>query len=745
MNRSFSWPGLVEVVFIWMVLTPLVALSSTLNYQGRIAVDGDNYTGPGYFRFALLNDDGDILWTNAGEQPNEPSIALTLDINNGLFQVELGNDELMEPIPPLTFHERVLWLRTWFSDGGMFEQLSPDVRVNALDFARFNTGRTLIVDQNGGGAFRELQPAINAYSEGGYDIILIKPGVYHGAITIPTNTHAFIRGESKHAVWLTSDEALFTMSLNSTIEIENVTLSAAPVLSDADLPGEDEIWEGTFSARQCIFIRSEAYGPVVDLQIMGMVELVDCALYNPVGGSIFEVSGNSSLHVARSKLETEFGPALVAANGFVQMESCDFYCHNGPAVQVSGETGYLRVMQSYLSSTTHPALEARERVNARFVNSRFRSDEPDVPTVLIQDIDGGMEFRECEIVPWSSGPVIVLQGGTAWVRFENTSIDARNGTGLLLDNYEGHVLLDHSRINTQNAPALELIASEEGVEEVFANLHYTSIYTGKGVGSHEAPDAIVLRNMGVEEEAHVEVRLYATRVEGFARDGVRLEGPGRAEIGMEAGSMVDALRNGITAMGGGVVFIDGSEVVGEEGYGIQLAGPALMFAMNARIGGEEGGLRLDYDDDSMAMIDRSNLMSFDGPPLTVQGGRVMVNQTTALFGLAPGVVIGNPDTQVRFSHCVFANIETLFGEESDVPAVRLLADGEDNTASPIFMACTFEPDAGAEFSIDAEAAATITLVNSVLTRPYNSEYITLDVKLIRDDFGNTLLGASEVD
>ncbi len=734
---------------IWagVALAPWVEAGPTLNYQGRIAVDGTNFTGSGQFRFALLNEDGDILWTNAGEQPDEPMIALTVDVNNGLFQVELGNpDQLMEPIPPLTFHERVLWLRTWFSDGGLFEQLSPDVRVNALDFARFNTGRTLIVDQNGGGAFTELQSAINAYSEGGYDIILIKPGVYHGAITIPTNTHAFIRGESKHAVWLTHDEALFTMSLNSTIEIENVTLSGAPVLSDSDLPGEDPIWEGSFNARHCIFIRSEGNGPVVDLQVMGNVELVDCALYNPVGGSILDVSGNSSLHVARSKLETEFGPALVAANGFVQMESCDFYCHNGPAIEVSGETGYLRVMQSYLSSTTHPALEAHERVNARFANCRFRSDNPDNPTVRTSDLNGTLEFRECEIgISSEGGPAVVLHRGGAHVRFENSFIRAINDSGLILDNHEGFVLVDHSRINTENAPAMKLIASEEGVEEVYAHLNYSSIYTGEGDGTHDHADAIVVRNMGVEEDSFVDVRLYATRVEGFARDGVRLEGPGGAEIGMEAGSMVDALRNGITAMDGGFVFIDGSQVVGEEGYGIQLAGPALMFAMNARIGGEEGGLWLDYDDDSMAMIDRSNLMSFDGPPLTVQGGRVMVNQTTALFGFAPGVVIGNPDTQVRFSHCVFANIETLFGEGSNVPAVWLLADGEGDTPAPVFLACTFEPDASADYAIDASpeaTGATITLVNSVLTRPYNSERITLDGTPVTDAFGNTVLSAT---
>ncbi len=707
----------------------------TLNYQGRIAVDGANFTGTGYFRFALLNNTADILWTQDGNQPDAPMMALAIEVNNGLFNVELGDEGLMETIPSLVFHERLLLLRTWFSDDGItFEQLNPDVRVQTLDFARFNTGRTLVVDQHGGGAFPDLQSAINAFAGGGYDLILVKQGYYEGALEIPTNSHVVIRGENRHSVWISSDETLLNMSLSSIVEIENLTLSGAPVIRDEQLPGEDD-WEAAVYIRNCDLRRSSGEGAIIELDVGGDVHLFDCHLLHQEVGEIVRMGGGGSFHAAHSQFDAEAGSVLVAENGFIRIESCEFLSNGGPGVVLGGGNVYLRLIHSPVSSLSHAALLAIGQVNGRFIGVDFRSDEPDVPTIQAENISGGLQFRACEIgITSGTGPAVVLNGGTAGIRFDSCSIRSIDGVALLLENYEGGVDVDHTRIHTQNSPAIELLASEPEVD-VHVQLAYSKVNVSPGAGTDPEADAIVLRNTG-EKDAFVEVKLYASLVEGFARDGVRLEGPD-VEIVLEAGSMIDAERNGITALDGGGVFIDDSGVAADEGYGIRLAGLGFLFVLNARMSGEQGGLWLDYDEESIAFIDRSFLLSFDGPPLTLAGGEVIVNQSTFLFAEAPGVVVGGADTSARFNRCVFTSIADLFGSGAPAPAVWLEED-EGIVPSPSFLACTFEPSVVADYAIDAEGAATITLVNSVLGKPYSGN-ISLNAAPVTDAFGNTVL------
>lgn len=57
-----------------------------LNHQGRIAVNGTNYTGPGYFKFALIDSlDTETYWSNENHQnPSHgiPGTAVSVSITD---------------------------------------------------------------------------------------------------------------------------------------------------------------------------------------------------------------------------------------------------------------------------------------------------------------------------------------------------------------------------------------------------------------------------------------------------------------------------------------------------------------------------------------------------------------------------------------------------------------------------------------------------------------------------------------
>ncbi|MDQ8195822.1 tail fiber domain-containing protein [Coraliomargarita sp. SDUM461004] len=110
-----------------------------LNQQGRIAVSGENFTGTGYFKFVLIGPGPTTLWSHDGSGFNgaEPYGSLQIPVANGHYAVGLG-DATMTAIPATLFPENSeVSLRIWFStsNGGPFEQLTPDRTISAAAYA----------------------------------------------------------------------------------------------------------------------------------------------------------------------------------------------------------------------------------------------------------------------------------------------------------------------------------------------------------------------------------------------------------------------------------------------------------------------------------------------------------------------------------------------------------------------------------------------------------------------------------
>src|SRR6266567_2900355 len=120
-----------------------------ISYQGRLLSGGTNLSGPGQFKFALVNSNGaPSYWSNNGSSVNgsEPTAAVTVVVAGGLFTVLLGDATLanMTAIPATVFTNADVRLRIWF-DGGTsgFQELAPTVALGATNaFGRLDIYRT---------------------------------------------------------------------------------------------------------------------------------------------------------------------------------------------------------------------------------------------------------------------------------------------------------------------------------------------------------------------------------------------------------------------------------------------------------------------------------------------------------------------------------------------------------------------------------------------------------------------------
>ena len=119
----------------------LTQVPGTINYQGRAIVNGNNFSGTGDFKFALVNEAGTATyWSNDGSSSGgaEPTSAVSIDVSIGLFAVTLGDTNLadMVTIPAAVFLNPDVHLRTWLNvGGGSHVHLSPDQQLAAVGYA----------------------------------------------------------------------------------------------------------------------------------------------------------------------------------------------------------------------------------------------------------------------------------------------------------------------------------------------------------------------------------------------------------------------------------------------------------------------------------------------------------------------------------------------------------------------------------------------------------------------------------
>ena len=183
----------------------LSATAGVVSYQGRVELGGSPYSGPGYFKFAVVDSAGTTTsWSNDGSSSNgaQPTAAITLAVANSLFDVLLGDTALtnMTDLPASAFPSgAVRKLRVWFSTtngAGSFTQLAPDRRVasapSALQAEQVANARTVIPFSSGvvvPASVNQFQPLVMGFGASrvvsGFPPSVTQSGQF--AFTAPSN------------------------------------------------------------------------------------------------------------------------------------------------------------------------------------------------------------------------------------------------------------------------------------------------------------------------------------------------------------------------------------------------------------------------------------------------------------------------------------------------------------------------------------------------------------------------------
>ncbi len=115
-----------------------------ISYQGVVTVRGTNYSGTGFFKFAIVSGSGAVsYWSNDGTSVvgTEPTASVAVEVEEGLFNLFLGDTSM----PNMTLAVEVFTidgrddarLRIWFSEdaAGPFERLMPDQPLGSAPYA----------------------------------------------------------------------------------------------------------------------------------------------------------------------------------------------------------------------------------------------------------------------------------------------------------------------------------------------------------------------------------------------------------------------------------------------------------------------------------------------------------------------------------------------------------------------------------------------------------------------------------
>jgi len=134
--------ALTFVLSCFSALNMVAQVPGIVSHQGKITVNGTNYTGVGLFKFALIDAAGDTTyWSNDGSSVAgvEPAAAISLSVTRGVFSVNLGDltvANMTQAIAPGVFTNSGVYLRVWFNDGLDGSQLlSPDRQITTVAYA----------------------------------------------------------------------------------------------------------------------------------------------------------------------------------------------------------------------------------------------------------------------------------------------------------------------------------------------------------------------------------------------------------------------------------------------------------------------------------------------------------------------------------------------------------------------------------------------------------------------------------
>jgi len=95
--------------------------AETINYQGRLRIDGAPVDGPAQMQFAIVNEQGAAIWKSG---------LVTLSVSNGVYNVALGDTAAGMPVISSDLLKAGARLRISYQDkGGHWQQVGDDVSL----------------------------------------------------------------------------------------------------------------------------------------------------------------------------------------------------------------------------------------------------------------------------------------------------------------------------------------------------------------------------------------------------------------------------------------------------------------------------------------------------------------------------------------------------------------------------------------------------------------------------------------
>ena len=86
---------LLPLFILLLAATAFCQAPPLLNYQGRVVVDGVNFSGSGQFKFAIVDETDAVLWTNTDDANADgvPDTCVAITVANGLYSTLLGDTD----------------------------------------------------------------------------------------------------------------------------------------------------------------------------------------------------------------------------------------------------------------------------------------------------------------------------------------------------------------------------------------------------------------------------------------------------------------------------------------------------------------------------------------------------------------------------------------------------------------------------------------------------------------------------
>jgi hypothetical protein len=605
--------------------------SPTLNYQGRITASGSNFTGQGHFKFVLLNEAGHGVWSNDGTgMTNEPGVAVAVEVNNGLFAIELGNTALsgMAAISPLAFHQRDLQLRTWFSTNNVaFQRLSPDTAIRSPDFAHLNTGRMVVVDRNGRADFDNLAEALAAVgTDTNYDGILVMPGQYELSAPLALDVdHAFLITGISPAVTRIVNTNGPALELRSNCYLEKLSVEGCPAIA-IGVQGSGII------ADECYFGRSTA-GPVIDCTGTGTLHFTRCTLSSAKGCGL-RIEGVVSVWAEDCSIAgAELGSSVA---GYARFERCDLGC-----ITVHGQYGpdvfYGCTLDSVvLTNMSSPIVMDQCRISGGLIFDGCTNP-------------ANHEVRNTTIV-FDKGPGIALRGSTGTWWFKNVEVKTATNTALVVSDVLGDVQFADCELQALDGTPVQVTASAALPQDGQVRVLFDRCRVLNAVSEPDrTDDGIVVQATPMSGNVHAFVRILRSVVLGI-RNGVSSDG-GAVQI---EHSMVEGGQSAVTCTNSPICMIGWSALSAGNGTGpssdmVHFTGQGhcnlhMFHSTSTRTGGTPGrGLYAALDTNGTVYVADSVLVGVgDGAGLECEAARLSVSDSIVEGGAqAPAVLLRN--------------------------------------------------------------------------------------------------------